>query len=45
MRKCKDRMPTHKEAALILKQLEKHPEMCENCNIKPCTFAQYVYGK
>jgi len=41
---CANKMPTHKEAAKILKQLKSNPDVCEKCEIKPCTLAKYLYG-
>ena len=26
----------------VMKQLKKHPELCETCKIKPCSLAVYV---
>ena len=43
-RLCKKRVPTHSEASKILKQLERNPEVCETCKIRPCSFALYVWG-
>jgi len=36
---------THQEAAAVYKQLLRHPEICDDCDIKPCVFAEYMYGK
>jgi hypothetical protein len=36
---------THEEARKVYQQLKLHPEVCDNCTIKPCVFAEYVYGK
>ncbi len=41
---CNDKIPTHKKASKILKQLKENPEVCETCGIKPCTFGKYVWG-
>lgn len=41
---CNKAIPTHKKAGKILKQLKTHPEVCEKCKIKPCSFAVYIYG-
>lgn len=42
---CTSRFPTHAEARKILKQLKTNPEVCDECNIKPCTMALYLFGK
>ena len=42
---CKKEMKvTHAEGRAILHQLKRNPEVCENCKIKPCVFALYLYG-
>ena len=41
----KNKIPTYKEASKILSQLHTNPEVCEECQIKPCVFGLYVFGK
>lgn len=36
---------THQMAVKIHQQLSLHPEVCDECSIKPCVFAEYMYGK
>ena len=43
-RLCKNKIPTHQEAAGILKQIQKYPEVCDFCKIKPCTYGLYAFG-
>ena len=43
-RLCKNKIPSHKEANKIPKQLKVNPEVCDDCNIKKCTYALYLYG-
>ena len=40
----KGKIPTHKEASGIHRQLSTNPEVCENCKIKPCVYGLYVWG-
>jgi len=40
----KDKIPNHKEASEILKQLQTNPEVCDECVIKPCIFGLYIWG-
>ena len=41
---CTNHSLTHSEAQKVLKQLKTNPEVCEECNIKPCVFAIYIWG-
>jgi len=41
----KDKIPNHEDAAKILKHLKTNPVICDDCEIKPCVFALYLYGK
>ena len=41
----KDKQLNHQEAVKVYKQLRMHPEVCDDCDIKPCIFAEYMYGK
>lgn len=36
---------THKQGRKVFKQLKTNPEVCETCDIKPCVFAEYLWGK
>lgn len=40
----KDKLPNHKEASKILKQLGVNPEVCDGCKIKPCIYGLYLWG-
>ena len=40
----KGKLPTHNEAAQILKQLGTNPEVCETCKIRPCVYGLYVFS-
>lgn len=40
----KNKVPTHKEASAIHKQLRINPEVCDNCKIKPCVYGLYIWG-
>ena len=43
---CQDgKSLTHKQARKVLKQLQINPEVCDSCDIKPCVFGSYMYGK
>lgn len=42
---CTNKIPSHAEASKILQQLKTNPEVCDDCKIKPCTYALFLYGK
>lgn len=42
---CEGRQLNHQEAIEVHKQLRVHPEVCDDCGIKPCILAEYLYGK
>ena len=41
----KGKQLTHQEAVRVYEQLQLHLEVCDDCDIKPCIFAEYMYGK
>lgn len=41
----KGMVATHVIGAKILEQLKTNPEVCEGCDVKPCVFAVYLWGK
>ena len=41
---CTNEKLDHSTARKVLKQLKTNPEVCENCKIKPCVFALYLWG-
>ena len=42
---CTARIPNHSKARKALRQLKTNPEVCEECNIEPCTLALYIWSK
>lgn len=42
---CTSKPLDHSTARKVLKQLKTNPEVCEECRIKPCVFALYLWGK
>lgn len=41
----KDKQLNHQEAREVYKQLLIYLEVCDDCDIKSCVFAEYMYGK
>ncbi len=42
---CTKNPLSHSEAAKVIKQLKRSPEVCDHCDIEPCVMAIYVFGK
>lgn len=36
---------SHLEARKVLNQLKTNPEVCDECDIKPCVLAKYLWGE
>lgn len=41
---CTNQMLSHSDARRVVRQLRTNPEVCDECDIKPCVLSLYVYG-
>lgn len=42
---CTKQNLNHSKARKVHRQLQTNPEICDECDIKPCVFAKYMYEK